>query len=101
MEETPMKFILMMHTPWGETGDWEFLKWPPGTFQKHLDFLTQLNSELEKEGELVGIDGLAPPNQAKLVRASPKGGRPITDGPFPESKEFLAGWWVVDVDSPE
>jgi hypothetical protein len=40
------------------------------------------------------------PGQAKLVRAG-KDRRPITDGVFPESKEFLAGYWIVDVDSPE
>lgn len=96
-----MKFILMMHAPWGETGDWDIFKWPPSAFQKHMTFLGALNEELEKEGELVGIDGLTPPNQARLVKANSKGGPPITDGPFPESKEFLAGWWIIDVESPQ
>jgi hypothetical protein len=96
-----MKFILMMHAPWGETGDWQIFKYPPKAFEKHIEFLTELNRELEKEGVLVAIDGLAPPNQAKLVKANAKGGPPTTDGPFPESKEFLAGWWIIDVESPE
>lgn len=96
-----MKFILMMHIPWGETGDYDIFKWPPSAFQKHMAFLTQLNEELKREGELVGIEALGPPNQGRLVRGNPKGGPPITDGPFPESKEFLAGWWIVDVESAE
>src|SRR6478735_7714225 len=94
-----MKFILMMHAPWGETGDWDIFKWPAGAFQKHMEFLGALNAELETQGELVGIEGLSPPNQARLVKASPTGAPPITDGPFPESKEFLAGWWMIDVES--
>ena len=43
---------------------------------------------------------LAMPDQAKVVRAG-KDGAPITDGVFPESKEFLAGYWIIDVESPE
>jgi len=96
-----MKFILMMHTPWGETGDYEIFKWPPSALDQHMKFLGALNEELEQEGALVGIEGLSAPNQAKLVRANPDGGPPITDGPFAESKEFLAGWWIIDVESPE
>ena len=48
----------------------------------------------------MGAEGLAGPDQAKLVRAG-KDGRPVTDGVFPEAKEFLAGFWIVDVDTPE
>jgi hypothetical protein len=43
---------------------------------------------------------LAGPDQAKRVRAGDDG-KPITDGVFPESKEFLVGYWIIDVDSPE
>jgi hypothetical protein len=49
---------------------------------------------------LVSGEGLADPKQAKRVRAG-KDGAPITDGVFPESKEFLAGYWIVDVENPE
>ncbi len=59
-----------------------------------------LNKELSARGELVGAEGLAFPEQARLVRAG-KNGEPITDGIFPESKEFLAGFWIVDVETPE
>ena len=49
----------------------------------------------------MGAEGLAPPGEARVVRAG-KGGAPeVTDGPFPEAKEFLAGYWIVDVETPE
>jgi hypothetical protein len=56
--------------------------------------------KLTANGELVGAEGLAGPDQAKLVKAD-KDGRPITDGAFAETKEFLAGYWIVDVEAPE
>ncbi len=59
-----------------------------------------LNTDLSKSGELVIVHGLTAPDQAKAVRAG-KDGVPITDGLFPESKEFLAGYWIVDVETPE
>jgi len=59
-----------------------------------------LDEELRQSGELVSAEGLSFPDQAKLVRAG-KNGVPITDGVFPESKEFLAGFWIIDVENPE
>jgi hypothetical protein len=56
--------------------------------------------KLSAAGELVDTAGLAAPDQAKLVRAG-KNGKPLTDGVFAESKEFLAGYWIVDVDNAE
>ena len=62
---------------------------------------TKLGLTQEQAGELIGGEGLAPPGQARIVRTG-KGGVPaVTDGPFPESKEFLAGFWIVEVDRPE
>src|SRR5262249_54420457 len=64
-------------------------------------FMKRLNVELRAEGVLVGAEGLSAPMQARIVRAG-KGGAPeVTDGPFAESKEFLAGYWMVDVDTPD
>ena len=94
-----MRYMLMMHTPFG-TGDYQFKDWAPEDWKAHMDFLNAYNKELTERGEWVGVQGLTPPGQAKLVRAG-KDGAPITDGPFPEAKEFLAGFWIVDVDSPE
>ena len=94
-----MKFMLMMHAPRG-TGDWNVADWPPGRFQAHIAFMHELNKSLQESGEFVSAEGLASPQQAKLVRAG-KNGAPITDGVFPEAKEFLAGYWIVEVPSAE
>jgi hypothetical protein len=58
-----------------------------------------IHKKLSAAGELLGAEGLSPPSQAKLIRAG-NDGQPVTDGVFPESKEFLAGYWVVDVPTP-
>jgi hypothetical protein len=75
-------------------------EWPRGDLQAHTAFMIGVIKELRQSGELVSAEGLSFPSEAKLVRAG-KGGAPITDGEFPESKEFLAGYWIVDVDSPK
>ena len=95
-----MKFMLMMNVPRG-TGDYKISDWSPEDFKAHMAFMHDLNKELADAGELVGCEGLTPPGQAKLVRANQRGGPPVTDGVFPESKEFLAGYWIVDVEGPE
>jgi hypothetical protein len=58
------------------------------------------SKELKDAGVYVAAEGLGWPDQAKVVRAG-KDGTPITDGVFPESKEFLAGYWIIDVETPE
>jgi hypothetical protein len=92
-----MKYMLMMHAPKG-TGDWAVTDWKPEDFKAHIDFMKRLNEELTASGELAAAEGLAQPGEARVVRVG-KDGRPVTDGVFPESKEFLAGFWIVDVDS--
>ncbi len=95
-----MKYILMMHAPRAAEG-YQVDAWSPDDFRAHIAFMQKLNADLTKSGELAGAEGLAPPNEARVVRAA-KGGMPaVTDGPFPEAKEFLAGYWIVDVESPE
>lgn len=96
-----MKFMLMMNAPRG-TGDWAVQKWSEPDLKAHMDFMRTLNQQLREAGELVGCEGLASPSQAKIVRAGKNGAAPeVTDGPFAESKEFLAGYWIVDVERPE
>jgi hypothetical protein len=94
-----MKYMLMMNVPSG-TGDYQINSWTPEDFKAHIDFMRRFNTELSKSGEFVGAEGLSAPAEAKVVRAG-KDGMPATDGVFPESKEFLAGFWIIDVDSPE
>lgn len=93
-----MKYILMMNTPSG--GPYQIAQWPQQDIKAHIAFMMSFAKKLTQSGELVAAEGLAGPDQAKLVRAG-KDGRPVTDGVFPESKEFLAGYWIVDVASPE
>ena len=94
-----MKFMLMMHAPGGRS-DYQVAEWAPD-FKAHIDFMHRFSAELTKAGELVGAEGLAAPGEAKVVRAGKNNVPAVTDGPFPESKEFLAGYWIVEVDRPE
>ncbi len=91
-----MRFMLMMNTPSG--GGYQVMQWPQKALHAHIEFMKSFAQKLGRAGELVGAEGLAAPDQAKLVKAD-KDGRPVTDGVFPEAKEFLAGYWIVDVDS--
>src|SRR5215470_10534703 len=92
-----MKYMLMMNTMKAGAG---VPNWPHKDLQAHIGFMIGLNKELHESGEFVLAEGLSFPDQARLVRAG-KDGVPITDGVFPESKEFLAGYWIVDVDIPD
>jgi len=93
-----MKYLLMMNVP-GKT-PYSISTWPKKDVEAHLAFLRQFNRQLIESGEFVGVEGLTHPDRAKLIRAG-KDGAPITDGVFPETKEFLAGYWIVQVDSAE
>jgi hypothetical protein len=72
--------------------------WDPADVKAHIQFMHDFNTKLVADGEFVDAQGLAGPEEAKVVRASKTGAPEVTDGPFPESKEFLAGFWVIDVD---
>ena len=93
-----MKYILMMNCP--RNGYEAMGTWPKKAVQDHMAFMHALNKDLREAGELAAAEGLADPRQAVIVRVG-KDGAPVTDGVFPESKEFLAGYWIVDVESPE
>jgi len=93
-----MKYILLMVG--AKAGVDTYKAWSEKDIQAHFAHLKAINKELTESGEFVANEGLGPPEQAKVVRAG-KDGTPITDGVFPEAKEFLLGYWMVDVDSPE
>ena len=95
-----MKFMLMMHAASG-TGDWAVSQWSPEDFKAHIEFMHRFNKELREAGEMVAAEGLDMPSQARIVRAGRNGAPEVTDGPFAEAKEFLAGYWIVGVDSAE
>ena len=93
-----MKYILMMN---GKRPDFErYAQWSKKDLEANVAFMRAFSKELKDAGVFVSSEGLGWPNDARLVRAGSKG-EPITDGVFPESKEFLAGYWIVDVESPE
>jgi len=92
-----MKYMLMMNTMRAGAG---VPAWPKNDLQAHIAFMLGLNRDLQQSGEFVQAEGLTFPSQARQVRAG-KDGVPITDGVFPESKEFLAGFWIIDVETPE
>jgi hypothetical protein len=93
-----MKYMLMMNTPGG--GPYQIARWPRQDIEAHIAFMKDFATALRESGELVAAEALAGPDQAKRVRAG-SDGKPITDGVFPEAKEFLAGYWIVEVDRPE
>ena len=93
-----MKYILMMS---GTKADFDwYAKWPQPDLQAHAAFMRALSKELKASGAFVSAEGLGWPNQAKIVRAG-SDGEPITNGIFPEAKEFLAGYFIVDVESAD
>jgi len=93
-----MKYILMMTGT--KAGVDTYRTWSKSDVEAHFAFLKTLNKDLTDSGELVANEGLAGPDQAKLIRAG-KDGVPVTDGIFPEAKEFLLGYWIVDVETAE
>jgi hypothetical protein len=96
-----VKYILLMQFKikgW-ETGNMN--TWRPEDIQANIDFVGRFNKELADAGNLVSTQGLGGPEQLRVVRAKPDGAPAVTDGPFAESKEFLAGYWIIDVESPD
>jgi hypothetical protein len=93
-----MKYMLMMN---GKKADFDgYARWSQEDLKANVAFMRGFSKELKEEGVYVASEGLGWPNQARLVRAG-SNGEAITDGVFPESKEFLAGYWIVDVETPE
>jgi len=83
-----------------KAGVQSYLAWSQKDRDVHMAVLETIDTELTASGELVATEGLAVPDEATLVRGE-KGGMPVTDGVFPDSKEFLLGYWIVDVQTPE
>lgn len=94
-----MKYMLMMNAP---RAAWEeYFSWPIEDLKAQVAFMRNFNAELKASGELVATHGLSGPEAATVVRAGKDGAPEITDGPFPEAKEFLAGFWIIDCESQE
>ena len=90
-----MKYMMMMHVPAGTT-DYQLGDWSPEDFKAHIAFMRLYNRDLTEAGEFVDAQGLSA--EGTFVRYDGPGRPPVTDGPFPETKDLIAGWMVIDVD---
>jgi hypothetical protein len=96
-----MKFMLLQAYG-GVPGDVEPMsKWTPDEIKAHIDYQEQLNAELRERGELIDAQALTAPEVAKFVTSDGAAAPVVTDGPFAEGKELLAGYRLIDVESPE
>lgn len=96
-----MRFMLLQNYGGVESGCPPMAQWSPADIKAHIAFQHALNTELAGRGELVDAQGLAGPELARFVVWDGTGAPVITDGPFPESKELLAGYRLVDVETAE
>ena len=94
-----MRFMLLQNYGEVESHCPPMTEWTPDDIKAHIEFQNVLNEELLARGELVEAQGLAGPDQAKFVVSDGASAPVITDGPFPEAKELLAGFRLVDVET--
>jgi hypothetical protein len=94
-----MKYLLLKHYRGGPTPlfDTPMDQWTPDEVDAHIQFMRDFAAKLEESGEFAGAEGLSP--EGTFVRYDGEGRPPVTDGPFAETKDLIAGWMVVDVDS--
>src|SRR5438094_582332 len=97
---TGMKYMLLMGSAARE-GVPSIHEWTPEEVQASGAHMMRIHQELTERGELLGGEALAGPEAAKIVTSDGVSAPVVTDGPFPEAKEFLAGFWMVDVESEE
>lgn len=89
-----MKFMVQMNV---KRGPYQMEGWSPDDVKRMVGFMNELNTGLKASKQFVAAEGLVSPDQARLVTAQEDGSPSVTDGPFAESKEFIAGYWIVDV----
>ena len=92
------KFLLMVNYD-GGLPETPMPSWDPADITAHLAYYDALNKELSASGELLQVQILASPEAAKVVRSDGRGSQLVSDGPFAETKEVLAGYEVIDVES--
>ena len=99
-EGDPMaKYLLLKHyrgAP-AAVNDVPMDRWAPEEIDAHMTFMRDFAARLEESGEYVDGQALAP--EGAWVRYDGEGRPPVTDGPFPETKDLIVGWYVIDVDS--
>jgi len=95
------KYLLLKHyrgAP-AAVNDVPMEQWSPDEISAHVQYMTDFAARLERTGEFVDGQALAP--DGMWVRYDGEGRPPVTDGPFAETKDLIAGWMVIDVDSRE
>lgn len=93
--------MLMMQFPLADWRNFRMELWPKEDAAAHMAYLGKLNEEIVASGERVDVRGLAGPESAVFVCARNDGTPVVSDGPFAEAKEFLAGYLIVDVESEQ
>ena len=89
-----MKFMLQMNV---KKGPYQMEGWSSEDIKRMVEFMNKTNAGLKAAGQLVTAEGLVSPEEARLVKANEDGSPSVTDGPFAETKEFIAGFWIIDV----
>ncbi|PKH37499.1 Uncharacterized conserved protein [Nocardioides alpinus] len=92
------KYLILKHyrgTP-ATVNDVPMDRWTPEEVDAHMQFMADFGQRLEESGEYVDGQALSP--EGAFVRAGDARGTPVTDGPFAETKDLIAGWYIVDVD---
>jgi len=89
-----MKFMVQMNV---KKGPYQMEGWSQDDVKRMVGFMDEINRDLKKTGQWVAAEGLVSPDQARIVTANGDGSPSVTDGPFAESKEFIAGYWIVNV----
>jgi hypothetical protein len=95
-----MKYLLLKHYRGGPTPavDLEPMdRWTPEEVDAHMQYMHDFAARLQEAGEFVDGQALAP--EGTFVRYDGPGRPPVTDGPFAETKDLIAGWYVIDVES--
>ena len=95
-----MKYLLLKHyrggpAPIVDCGTMD--KWTPAEVDAHIQFMRDFAGRLEETGEFCAAEAVAP--EGTFVRYDGEGRPPVTDGPFAETKDLIAGWMIIDVDS--
>ena len=88
-----MSFMVHMNV---KPGPYQMADWSQEDVKRMVGFMDKINADLKAAGQLVTAEGLVGPDQARLVTANADGSPSVTDGPFAESKEFIAGFWIIE-----
>jgi hypothetical protein len=93
-----MKFMVQMNV---KRGPYQMEGWSQEDVKRMVGFMNGLNRDLKASGQWVAAEGLVSPDQARLVKANDDGSPSVTDGPFAETKEFIAGYWIIEANDAD